>query len=73
MVIPSKIANLQKRALKKMKESLRRVTMRSLIRKKAEPSVRSQLHAASVLLVNKGIEPNLLPQQEKTRPNKLNN
>ena len=73
MVIPSKITNLRKRALKKMKESPKRVMMRNLIQKKVEPGVRFQLHAALVVLVNKGIGPNLLPLQEKSRPNKLNN
>lgn len=73
MAIPSKKTNLQKRARKKMKESLKRVTRRNLIQKKAETSDRFQLHEASVVLVNKGIGPNLLPLQEKSRPNKLNN
>lgn len=57
MGIPSKITNLLKRAVKKMKESLRRVMMRNPIQKKTEPSVKSQLRAALVVLVNKGIGP----------------
>ena len=74
MILSKTRRSLLRRAQKKMKESLKRVTKRNLIQKKIETSDSSPLlRAESAVLVNKETGPNLLPRQESCRPSKLNN